>query len=109
MNTLKSQFQCILLKLAEDHGHVLISTTGRALVPAAHLEKGSRQPKKGDKVVGRVLELLPSQGRVRITLKRALVSSKLAVLSSLQVCCPRDKLGTQGGMVWGLRWRVGGR
>ena len=49
------------------------------------MEKGARQPKKGDKVVGRVLELLPSQGRVRITLKRALISSKLAVLSSPQV------------------------
>ena len=79
--------------------HELISVTGRALVPAAHLEKGSRQPKKGDKVVGRVLELLPSQGRVRITLKRALVSSKLAVLSSLQVCCPCDKVWGQAGVV----------
>ena len=57
----------------------------RALVPTAHLEKG-RQPKKGEKVVGRVLELLPSQGRVRITLKRALISSKMAIISSLQAC-----------------------
>ena len=54
----------------------------RALVPSLHMEPGSRQPKKGDKVVGRVLELDPARGRVKLTLRKALVSSKLAVLAS---------------------------
>ena len=37
------------------------------------------------KTIQHMLELLPSQGRACITLKRALISSKLAFISSAQV------------------------
>ena len=62
---------------------------------SAHIEPGGRQPRKGDKVVGRVLELQPATGRVKLTLRKALVSSKLAVLSSAQVRSAACSTGSQ--------------
>ncbi len=70
----------------------VIVLTHRAFVPTVHLSdlgsKASRAKYKvGQEVRGRVLERDAASKRIVMTLKKALVGSKLPAIVHLEVCC----------------------
>jgi rRNA biogenesis protein RRP5 len=82
---------------AEDVGILLaITSTLKAMVPPHHMSdapsaKAHKKFKVGQKVKGRVLSVDPSTKRVRVTLKPALVESKLPPLATLADAVPGSR------------------